>query len=705
MSFDSSRPSQHLPPTPLEVLSMEHPGLETSTSFSHGDPVATSAAQTKIKIKEAVQLAKKVDLEGWLFGQNTTPSKKTSINTSTNNDTADAPPRHLPKTTSSASASTLQRPPPAPLHDPHNHSDNNTNAADPNAFTTVELDHPSEPPSPTFSRAGSNVSNVSGLSDELNGSVDSVDLRRSFQETMDDFRRDQDASSDDESAAAPPPSPKKKQNYNPECTESEQPSVEEGPAASPILKKQRSEPNINMTRPHSKSVEFNIPPEVGPESTTVVAASPPRATPSTVFNSEVEATIKSQQLLLERRRANSLASENESLRLLIQSLKLRRGEEGEAGENATPSTILVIENLRQSNQLLQSKVEELANSNESLKAEKESKTQQLNELAGHHAAATDRMSGLADRIHELGLDVSEAEGKLKEKEALVETLKSSIEELGTELGNWKLKHAAVLADKTKAEEAMNAIKEEEKKNNKQRKIEAAKQRKELAQQKNVCASLEIELKELKKEMEGKGEEDKTLREENERLKSLLEKSKEKERSDAEKELISAKELSSANSKAENLTSTLQIEKTKANKLNGIIKELKKELGRSKTQLEGVQQQAAGVQIRTKEYYEGEIRGLREELESLGVHVRNAPSSPKAIASDADDEDMGAFSDTESLGGEENNSDEDNGGEGGDAENNSRTRTSSGGWGNFFGGKHKDKKERERRVSDALEALP
>ena len=32
-----------------------------------------------------------------------------------------------------------------------------------------------------------------------------------------------------------------------------------------------------------------------------------------------------------------------------------------------------------------------------------------------------------------------------------------------ELGNWKLKHAAVLADKTKAEEAMNAIKEEEKK--------------------------------------------------------------------------------------------------------------------------------------------------------------------------------------------------------------------------------------------------
>ena len=206
-------------------------------------------------------------------------------------------------------------------------------------------------------------------------------------------------------------------------------------------------------------------------------------------------------------------------------------------------------------------------------------------------------------------------------------------------------------------------------------------------------------------MEGKGEEDKTLREENERLKSLLEKSKEKERSDAEKELISAKELSSANSKAENLTSTLQIEKTKANKLNGIIKELKKELGRSKTQLEGVQQQAAGVQIRTKEYYEGEIRGLREELESLGVHVRNAPSSPKAIASDADDEDMGAFSDTESLGGEENNSDEDNGGEGGDAENNSRTRTSSGGWGNFFGGKHKDKKERERRVSDALEALP
>lgn len=236
-------------------------------------------------------------------------------------------------------------------------------------------------------------------------------------------------------------------------------------------------------------------------------------------------------------------------------------------------------------------------------------------------------------------------------------------------------------------------------NNKQRKIEAAKQRKEIAQQKNIVARLEIEIREIKEEKEGRGEEEKAFREENSRLKVLMEKSKEKERLDAVKVLNVEKSLTAAVARADNLTSTLQISNTKASKLNGIIKELKKELGRSKLQLEGVQQQAATVQIRTKEYYELEIKGLREELESLGVHVRNAPSSPKVIACAEDEEDLGTFSDEESLGGEED-SEEEGGGEG-----EKRERTGSGGWGGFFGSKQKEKKERERRVSDALEGIP
>ncbi|GMI10442.1 hypothetical protein TrLO_g8335 [Triparma laevis f. longispina] len=318
--------------------------------------------------------------------------------------------------------------------------------------------------------------------------------------------------------------------HNPECT-SPASAISDSlpPSASPILKKQRSEPNIT-SRPHSKSVEFNLPPELGPDPT---PPPPPTTSTSTVFNSSVEATIKSHQLTLERRRANSLLSENESLRLLIQSLKINTTSGGEETEG---SAILVIENLRQSNRILQEKVESLALDHENIKTEKDEKIKlrdiQLNELAGVHAEATDRMSGLADRIHELSLDVKEGSSNLLLKENEIKGLKNGVEELGVELGNYKLKYEAMLAQKNESEKRIIIMKEEEKRNNKQRKIEAAKQRKEIAQQKNIVARLEIEIREIKEEKEGRGEEEKALREENSRLKVLMEKSKEKERLDA-----------------------------------------------------------------------------------------------------------------------------------------------------------------------------
>ena len=79
-------------------------------------------------------------------------------------------------------------------------------------------------------------------------------------------------------------------------------------------------------------------------------------------------------------------------------------------------------------------------------------------------------------------------------------------------------------------------------------------------------------------------------------------------------------------------------KIKALEIN--VKELRKELQRSKAQLEGVVDQSAKVQINIKRYYEGEIRDLREELESLGVHVqekirRTATTSPENVAKEGD----------------------------------------------------------------------
>ena len=83
-------------------------------------------------------------------------------------------------------------------------------------------------------------------------------------------------------------------------------------------------------------------------------------------------------------------------------------------------------------------------------------------------------------------------------------------------------------------------------------------------------------------------------------------------------------------------------------------------------------------------------------------MKPATAAPRALPRSEDEEDgevndVGAFSDTESAGGEENDPDPD----GLEDEDGARGRGTS--WGRIFGGKEKEK--RERRLSDALDMLP
>ena len=247
----------------------------------------------------------------------------------------------------------------------------------------------------------------------------------------------------------------------------------------------------------------------------------PPPTTSSVFNASVEATLKEQQLTLERRRANSLSSENESLRLLIHSLKQRHEGVADGSSEIGPSvvsnsTILVIENLRQSNRLLQSKVEELAQSNSTLEDQIRVKSEQLSEISVHHAEVTDQLSSLAQSLHEKSLDVKHAEEREAGLHLQVASLKMSIEELGTELGTWKLKYSDAEHEKLRASASLqkeidvlkDALEEkaaQQAEREKQLKIEGAKQRKEKAQLRNLCASLELQLDEVKQELAGEKE--------------------------------------------------------------------------------------------------------------------------------------------------------------------------------------------------------
>jgi len=93
------------------------------------------------------------------------------------------------------------------------------------------------------------------------------------------------------------------------------------------------------------------------------------------------------------------------------------------------------------------------------------------------------------------------------------------------------------------------------------------------------------------------------------------------RHDAERERADALEkVGVREAELEALRTTHKGVSRKYQMMENSVKELKKELHRSKTQLEGVQEQSASVQVNLKRFYEAEILGLREELESLGVHV-------------------------------------------------------------------------------------
>ena len=166
--------------------------------------------------------------------------------------------------------------------------------------------------------------------------------------------------------------------------------------------------------------------------------------------------------------------------------------------------------------------------------------------------------------------------------------------------------------------------------------------------------------------------------------------------------IRIEKLAAVEADNERLRTSLVSEEKKSAKIAVTVRELKKELTRSKAQLEGVQDQVASSQLRIHDYYQTEIKSLREELESLGVHVKPATAAPRALPRNEDEEDdelndVGAFSDTESAGGEENDPDPD----GLDDEGTGRGRGTS--WGRIFRGNEKEK--RERRLSDALDMLP
>ena len=601
------------------------------------------AGDSKGKLKQVVAKAKKVDLEGWLFGgvgasnhqySNGKDDEKDEVLEGGEEEVSDLAnnlsPQPLPSLILSAPAS------PSP----------------PN-FETIDLE---TTPAPSYTRSDSNASNMSGLSDELNGSVDSIDLRRSFQESMDDFRSplpanhdnltnnddDHDPGDGGENDDRGHPSMPLFTAPNPECTSPlarSPPTLPSPPpaAASPILKKQKSEP----LKQHAKSVEFRVPEASSePEQTqsaqlTPLDARKPPPTTSSVFNASVEATLKEQQLTLERRRANSLASENESLRLLIHSLKQKHEDVGDESSGigssvVSNSTILVIENLRQSNSLLQSKVEELAQSNSTLEGQSREKSKQLSELSVHHAEVTDQLSSLAQSLHEKSLDVKHTEEREEGLRLHVAALKKSIEELGTELGTWKLKYTDAEHDKLHASASLQkeidvlkgALEEkaaQQAEKEKQLKIEGAKQRKEKAQQRNLCASLQLQLREMKKELAGEKESATKVRsveidtrseatkhcqhtsdllhpsltpsqlsERNSGLQSKLDKTIQKlsEVSSESKEAMNMRIVKLVATEADNgrLRTSLDSEEKKGAKFAATVRELKKELTRSKAQV-------------------------------------------------------------------------------------------------------------------------
>jgi len=311
------------------------------------------------------------------------------------------------------------------------------------------------------------------------------------------------------------------------------------------------------------------------------------------------------------------------------------------------------------------------------------------------------------------------------KERECEGLREQIEALVMQANNCRQAQEKLVASETTLTAALAATNAELKATKnafevsaKAAKVEAAKLRKEKASQRSIAATLQKDHDESARISKHLREENGGLVGRNVRLKE------EKERAEGEvtalrravaEEKVARKAVEAAmrreleECKGE-LQRTRLAEKVAATKL----KDVRKELGRSKTQLEGVQEQSGRVQINMKEYYSGEIMRLSEELESLGVqNVESGLNGKKGEGVGNDMEDDELSSEEEAAGEEEAAAEEeeerDSGGEGGE-----NVESVGGGAGErrgsffdrlFVNNETKVKEARERRLSSALDLVP
>ena len=537
-------------------------------------------------------------------------------------------------------------------------------------------------------------------SSELNSSADSMDLRRSFQDVLNQHRS---------------PAPMAV-NLKKDCSfESVSVGAEEEEEEDEKVDKEdkgeevREDRFVRVTSANPFPPPTSTSPILRKSKSSVNKVPVPGPIPVPTSSDEIL-----QHLLLERRRSNSLATENESLRIVIENLKKQdEGDhllEGGDSQNAAAgqTQTLIMENLRQANSVLQDKVKELAIMNNSFQDRLQEKERQMEQLGRQHAVTTDQLSGLSMQLEKLG-EVNR-EGLLRENvlENLVTNLQVKLGSTKAELetGNEARREAGAKFDVEREEmnDKIQALTVQLGDVTKAKKLETAKLRREKAQLNGASASLESELAELKGrderlvELESKF---RTVTEENRALReTALRGEVEARRAVVEKEA----ELEALRAEHKSLSKKHQL-------VENSVKELKKELHRSKVQLDGVQEQSAGVQVNLKRFYEAEIRGLREELESLGVHVGGSGGGG-AVRSSFQGELLGGdgFSDSEGSGGEEEdeedeetNKNDTSGADEGGGEGEGEGKEKKGLFGFFR--RESESQKRERRLSNALDMIP
>ena len=292
------------------------------------------------------------------------------------------------------------------------------------------------PLSPRLHHSDSNQSNDS----ELNSSVDSVDLRRSFQDVFNEHRSPnpnivlQKDNSFESVDVDNDENNEEEDNYE-EGGEDQEDKVEKAPdsrnvvpappfpppkAASPIFRRRSS-----SIASAAANVQFSsLPPAENTEKTQPKKEAVLQRHHSDPSFDTSDETLK--HLLLERRRSNSLAQENESLRIVLENLKKgagnsdEDGDEGSSGDDVKgPAQTLIMANLRQSNSVLQEKVKELAMINSSFQDRLAEKDKGMEELSKHHIITTDQLAMLSVRIDELKGDVKEYQVRENALENLV----------------------------------------------------------------------------------------------------------------------------------------------------------------------------------------------------------------------------------------------------------------------------------------------